>query len=222
MATVISLGYVFTNHSKDFSEENRDLPRYCSQNSRFRVIDRVRDEMHENEEAQEIARIVDGDTEAFRRLIRAHQALLLRFATRFLCGNAEMAADVVQEAFLKLWGARATYQDCGSIRGWLLRTTHRLCIDHLRRIHPTSALTETERDGAVLPSLQAENRLQSEAIREAIGALPEGQRAVMVLFVYGNLSYEEIAQILEIPMGTVASRKHQAIVTLRERLREWK
>jgi RNA polymerase sigma-70 factor, ECF subfamily len=181
-------------------------------------------EMHKEEEAQEIARIVDGDTEAFRRLVITHQALLLRFATRFLCGNAEMAADVVQEAFLKLWGARATYQDCGngSLRGWLLRTTHRLCIDHLRRTHPTTALTEAERDGALLPAKQAENRLQSDAIREAIGALPEGQRAVIALFVYEGLSYEEIAQILEIPMGTVASRKHQAIATLREKLKEWK
>jgi RNA polymerase sigma-70 factor, ECF subfamily len=179
-------------------------------------------EMHKDEEAQEIAQIIAGDTEAFRRLIRAHQAILLRFATRFLCGNAEMAADVVQEAFLKLWGARATYQHCGSIRGWLLRTTHRLCIDHLRRIHPTSALTETEQDDAILPAKQTENRLQSEAIRAAISALPEGQRAVMVLFVYESLSYEEIAQILEIPAGTVASRKHQAIATLREKLKEWK
>jgi RNA polymerase sigma-70 factor, ECF subfamily len=163
-----------------------------------------------------------GDTEAFRRLVQTYQGLLLRFATRFLCGNAETAKDVVQEAFLRLWGARETFRMDGNVRGWLLKTTHRLCIDHLRRMHSTVGIGEAEPDRRPSPAVQAERVLQSEAVRVAIANLPEGQRAVVVLFVYENLSYEEIAQVLEIPMGTVASRKHQAIATLRESLQEWK
>jgi RNA polymerase sigma-70 factor (ECF subfamily) len=166
-----------------------------------------------------------GDMQAFGRLVRAHQRRLVRFAARMLDDDPEQAEDVVQEAFVRLWRARERYQATENLLPLLLRIVRNVCLDHLRRTHPCEPL---ERAAAIptrseaAPEQQTEARALAKAVREAVRALPEPQRAAFVLSHYEKLSYAEIAQILGCPVGTVASRKHLALETLRRRLGAWK
>jgi RNA polymerase sigma-70 factor, ECF subfamily len=164
----------------------------------------------------------------FTQIIQDHQRRLLSYATRFLGGDTHQAADVVQEVFLRLWNAREVYVDTGKLESYLLRTTHHLCLDTLRRPQyrktqgQEGAWWERVATGDATPEEQVQKKLRAGAICEAIFSLPEAQRAVLVLSTYEGLSYEEIAHVLEISAGTVASRKHQAIAKLRGLLKDWK
>jgi RNA polymerase sigma-70 factor (ECF subfamily) len=164
-----------------------------------------------------------GDTQAFARLVQAHQQRLLRFAERLL-GDADAAEDAVQEAFLRLWRGRERYHPQGTLTAFLLRIVRNLCLDYCRSQHATRPLDEANRVPAGSES-GVESRTQdqalSAAVRQAVLALPEPQRVVFVLSQYERLSYREIAEVLGCPLGTVASRKYQALETLRRRLAPW-
>ena len=166
-------------------------------------------------------RVADGDTQAFGHVVRAHQARLMRFATRLL-GDPEAAQDAVQEAFLRLWRLRTAYQTRGCLQAYLLRAVRTICLDYARAARPWESLSETEGDDGPAPSAQAEAHGLADAVARAVASLPEGQRAVFVLSQYEGLTYAEIADVLECPIGTVASRKHQATETLRRKLSAWK
>lgn len=163
-----------------------------------------------------------GDTRAFGRLVRTHQARLVRFAARLL-GDREAAEDAAQEAFLRLWRARERYQPKGNLGGYLLCVVRSVCLDHLRARRPTASL---DRDCPLdIPSERTADRCEAravaEAARRAVLSLPEPQREVFILSHYEGLSYREIAETLGCPLGTVASRKALAVETLRRRLRPW-
>jgi len=165
-----------------------------------------------------------GDTLAFGRIVRAHQDRLLRFAARMLDGDRDAAQDAVQEAFLRLWRARARYQPSGQLLTYLLRIIHNICLDHHRAYRPTAALSEADALPASAgndPQVDCQARALARAVRRAVSDLPETQRAVFILSHYEGLSYREIAAIIECPVGTVASRKAQAVETLRRRLGPW-
>ena len=166
-------------------------------------------------------RAAGGDTSAFGVLVRTYQARLVRFAVR-LTGDSELAQDAVQEAFLRLWRGRATYEPRGCLQAYLFRVVRSVCLDYAR----TSRLTEPLDEGAVAetpgPAALAEAQSLADAVRLAVQSLPEAQRAVFLLSEYEQLSYAEIADVLDCPVGTVASRKHQATETLRRKLSLWK
>lgn len=175
-----------------------------------------------------MGRAAAGDTEAFGRIVTAYQPRLTRFAERMLGGDAEAARDIAQEAFLRLWRNRERYEPQGELERYLLRTVHNLCRDDRRRRArfrgPTIALEDcgTLGDTRSLPPHEAmQAHSLSEAVRVAVGCLPEPQRAVFVLSHYEGLGYQEIADALGCPIGTVASRKHLAVAALRHALREW-
>lgn len=170
-----------------------------------------------------MARVVGGDTNAFGAIVRLHQRSLTRFAERLL-GDAHGAQDVVQEAFVRIWQARATYRAQGCLRSMLFRTVHNLCLDHVRRSGARASASlagEANSASAGSPQSEIELRALAEAVREAVQALPDKQRAVFVLSQYEQLSYPQIAQILQCPVGTVASRKRLALDTLRRKLSPW-
>jgi RNA polymerase sigma-70 factor (ECF subfamily) len=164
-----------------------------------------------------------GDTQAFGRIVQAHQDRLLRFATRILGGNRDAAQDAVQEAFLRLWRARARYQPSGKLLTYLLRVVHNICLDYHRAYRPTSSLLEADQvaNPENDPQSDCQSRALAQAVRRAVLDLPATQRAVFILSHYEGLSYREIASVLECPVGTVASRKAQAVETLRRRLGAW-
>lgn len=161
-----------------------------------------------------------GDAWVFEQLVRAHQHALVRFATRLL-DDPDAAQDAAQEAFLRLWRTRTRYE-CrgGDLRALLLRIVRNVCLDWVRARRPTDLLTEAS-DAAVVVEEATQSRVLADAVRRAVLDLPEAQRAVFVLSGYEGLSYAEIAQTLDCPLGTVASRKRLATQTLRRVLRPW-
>ena len=165
-------------------------------------------------------RTAEGDRIAFGLLIRRYQGIVTRFACRLLNADQSAAEDIGQETFLRLYHSSATYTARGQLRAYLLTITRNLCRDHQRRQRPTESLdVVSEHPSSALNAealvLQQE---RSEAVRQAISALPEEQQTVLILSHYEGLPYHEIAVILGCPTGTVASRKHHAVAFLRRRL----
>ena len=170
-----------------------------------------------------IQNIAGGDTQAFGKLAERHQRRLVRFAERML-GDADAAQDIAQETFLRLWHVRSRCPAQSDLSFYLLRIARNLCLDYFRSHHITASLDETT-DPA--PTAQCgltaliEFRALAESVRLSAQTLPEPQRVVFVLSHYEEMSYREIAQAVGCPVGTVASRKYQAVETLRRRLKPW-
>lgn len=166
-------------------------------------------------------RAADGDTQAFALVVQTYQGRLVRFAARLL-NDPDAAQDASQEAFLRLWRLRGRYQPRGCLQAYLLRTVRTICLDYARAAHPSDTLEEGTVAAAPSPESLAERRGLADAVANAVQSLPEAQRAVFLLSQYEQLSYAEIAAILGCPVGTVASRKHQATETLRRKLAPWR
>lgn len=166
-------------------------------------------------------RAAGGDTAAFGVLVRTYQSRLVRFAARLL-GDTDAAQDAAQEAFLRLWRLRAAYRPRGCLQAYLLRITRSVCLDYAR-VRPAWEPLEERTGGATPdPAELAQASGLAEAVRQAVQSLPEPQRVVFILSQYEGLSYAEIAEVLDCPVGTVASRKHQATETLRRKLYSWR
>ncbi|MEK7476306.1 MAG: sigma-70 family RNA polymerase sigma factor [Candidatus Coatesbacteria bacterium] len=164
-----------------------------------------------------------GDPEAFRELYLAHHAALYRWALGEL-GNPEDARDVVQEAFVRAWGALAGFRGESSFLHWLFRIARNLIIDRARwrRRHPQVSLDEplgpdseeTRGDGIAArgpgPAEAAEHDERLSRFRRALASLPEAQRAVLLLREQEGLAYEAIAVRHGLNVGTVRSRLARA------------
>lgn len=163
-----------------------------------------------------------GDTRAFACLVKAYQPRVLRFTGRML-GHHEAAQDAAQETFLRLWRLRDRYRPQGNFGGYLLRIARNVCLDSVRANRADVSLEEELAAGTGEECLQrrTQERRFAEAARLAILSLPEPQRVVFALSHYEGLSYREIAELLDCPLGTVASRKAQAVDALRRRLSAW-
>lgn len=173
-----------------------------------------------NEDDALMERAKTGDTAAFDAIVRRHQHRLQRFATRMAGGDSARGADVAVGAFLRLWERRHAYQPQGRLGAWLLQTAYRLLIDETRRDLPQGEIEESV-DLSEGPHARVERTALAQAVRDAVTALPEAHRAVLVLSVYEGLTQAEVAEVLDIPPGTVASRKSYALETLRRRLAAW-
>jgi RNA polymerase sigma-70 factor (ECF subfamily) len=155
-----------------------------------------------------------------------HAGALYRLAYH-LAGNADEAEDLTQETYLRAYRGFAGFRG-GDVRAWLFTILRRVFLDECRRHHrmPTIVSADDARAftlqdaGTWMPSAEAEalRRLPSEAVERAFGALPPDWRLVVLLADVEELSYREIADIMEIPVGTVMSRLHRAHRRLQERL----
>jgi RNA polymerase sigma-70 factor (ECF subfamily) len=164
-------------------------------------------------------RAMGGDRQAFAGIVNGCGPRLVRFAGRMV-GDREAARDIVQNALVGLWLARSTYRPSGSPEAFLMRVVRNACIDHVRADRGRDDLRwEEDLD---LPTPSCEAAVIGGALRDALGQallkLPEAQRAVFVLSEFEGLSYQEIADIVGCPHGTVASRKYAAIESLRRML----
>ena len=162
--------------------------------------------------------------EALETLYERHSGAALGLAIRML-GERETAEEVVQEAFLALWRHAARYDVArGSVRTWLLGIVHNRAIDRLRGRAPTSALPD---DLGADPSPesdvwgQAVQRLDREAVGQALAQLPAEQRQTIELAYYAGLTHAQIATMLELPLGTVKGRMRLALGRLRTLLQPY-
>lgn len=157
-----------------------------------------------------------GDRNAFSELVVLHQPGVIRVVYR-MCGDFHLAEDATQDAFIQAWQRLQTFRPGTSLRNWLYRIAINAALDALRRKAPAD-LREEENDPR--PGLEASfiQKERARLVQQAINALPEASRVVLVLREYGELSYADIASTLNIPTGTVMSRLNYAREKLKETL----
>lgn len=186
-----------------------------------------------NDDSKLLERVRSGDRDAFRSLVERHQKRVYNLAYSLL-KNREDAADVAQEAFVKAYRSLDGFKGDASFYTWIYRITNNLCIDFLRKAGPTAKIeyseelsddssAEAQAGVGVLSSRLGTNPQRSalrhelaEKMEEALAQLPEKHRAILVLREVDGLSYEELAQALEIPKGTVMSRLFHARTKMQE------
>jgi RNA polymerase sigma-70 factor (ECF subfamily) len=179
-----------------------------------------------------VERARDGDRDAFRQLVERYQAKVAALAVGML-RNRDDAMDVVQDTFAKAYQNLDRFKGDSSFYTWVYRIAMNLCIDQQRRDGkmPSVPLESPDRpDEVVLPAgggprqdhpfERASDAQVAARIRDAIAELTPEHRAVIVLREVEGLSYEEIAQALDVPKGTVMSRLHYARQKLQARLAE--
>ncbi len=163
-----------------------------------------------------------GDVGAFEALFHQYQKLVFRTAY-LITGDAEVALDVMQEVFVSVWKSRHTFNpEKGKLTTWLHRITVNRCSGR-RRQPPVFSLEQAEDKGFELPGgdVPAEALITKEEyarLMKALAALDIKHRSVVVLRYFNELSCEEIAKAIEIPLGTVKSRLHYALKSLRQEL----
>ena len=173
-------------------------------------------------ETELIARAKNGDRNAFSELVCIH-AEGVRGVIYRMCGDAHIAEDAAQETFIQAWLHLSSYRPQSSLRNWLYRIGVNAATDMLRkekRILPHALEDLPLKDPQPGPEALASQGERIAVIRQAVLALPEACRAVLVLREYEGLSYQEIAETLEIPVGTVMSRLNYARKLLRDRLEQ--
>ena len=168
-----------------------------------------------------IRRAQRGDADAFEQLLLEHQKNVYNLCYR-MAGNPDDAMDLSQETFLRAWRCLDQYQFASAFSTWLYRLCSNICIDFLRRRRrqQTVPLTFEDADGeeqtyAVpdaqpLPEEQVELKLTRETLSAAMAQLLPEHRAVLQLRVVNEMSYEQIADVLDIQIGTVKSRLSRA------------
>lgn len=166
------------------------------------------------------------DHAAFGKLLTRWEAPIHRLCTRML-GDAHRAQDLTQEAFTRVFANRHRFDAKGKFSTWLWRITLNLCHDELRRRsrHPESEWSDSQAESH--PELEAANLNPSDslaaaerqdAVRLALQQLTEPYRTVIILRHYENLKFGEIANILNVPEGTVKSRMAEGLSRLARRL----
>ena len=168
-----------------------------------------------------IRRAQRGDADAFEQLLLEHQKNVYNLCYR-MAGTPDDAMDLSQETFLRAWRCLDQYQFASAFSTWLYRLCSNICIDFLRRRRrqQTVPLTFEDADGeeqtyAVpdaqpLPEEQVELKLTRETLAAAMAQLLPEHRAVLQLRVVNEMSYEQIADVLDIQIGTVKSRLSRA------------
>jgi RNA polymerase sigma-70 factor (ECF subfamily) len=174
----------------------------------------------ETSEKEIVIRARDGDRNAFNELVRIHARGVMNVIYR-MCGDAQVAEDAAQETFIRAWSHLGSFHVDSSLRNWLYRIALNTATDMLRkekRILPGDVEDFQLADPQPGPEgiyLQEE---RIALVQAAIQSLPDASRAVLVLKEYEGLSYREIADALDIPIGTVMSRLNYARKTLKEKL----
>jgi RNA polymerase sigma-70 factor (ECF subfamily) len=161
------------------------------------------------EDRKVIERVLAGDSEAFNLLIRHWERPIYNFIVR-LIGDRDEAMDLSQDCFMKAYRELRTLKDRDRFSSWLYRIAHNACLSRLRKNHGKTWVELDPEAGHV--HMPVENRL---AVEKALGQLPPDQREVVILKVFQDLKFEEIAMIQDAPISTVKSRLYMAFEKLR-------
>jgi RNA polymerase sigma factor (sigma-70 family) len=175
----------------------------------------------------------NGNVEAFNQLVLSYQDRVFSIALRIL-GDGDLAEDITQDTFLAAYRSLSRFRG-GSFRAWLYRIATNACYDEVRKHkrHPMLSLEEKEDEydmpliqdasqiSGILPEHEYEQLELERVIQQAIHHLDVDQRAVVVLVDLQDMDYQEVAQILGVPLGTVKSRLSRARVQLRNLLSAW-
>jgi RNA polymerase sigma-70 factor (ECF subfamily) len=174
------------------------------------------------EDAQLIDLALAGDTDAFGGLVRRYQDRLYNSIAR-VCGCGEEAEDVVQEALIQAFLKLGTFRGRSAFYTWLYRIAFNTAMSRARRRKPTVSLEHVRDmvgtepiDPAGTPDMPMEQQERSEQVQAALDRLSTEHRVVLVLREMDEFSYDEISEMLQLPVGTVRSRLHRARLQMRD------
>lgn len=177
--------------------------------------------MTREQEATIIQQVLQGDVNAFEALVKEYEKNVYNLALR-MTGDPEDAADMSQDAFIKAYNSLGSFRGDSKFSVWLYRIVSNLCLDFLRgrKRRPTVSLSAESDEGEDIefdiadesqsPETLLEQKLTREAVRRGLDRLPPEQRQILLLREIQGLSYEVIAQVLELEAGTVKSRIFRA------------
>ena len=178
-----------------------------------------------------MARSAKGDNDAFEILVNRHQTTVLNLIYRFI-GDRTQAKDLAQEVFIKVWQAAKTYRPEAKFTTWIYRIATNVCFNELksarrkkwfqfRRSNEDNegSIEETFSDGSPTAEDLLLEKERSRQISDVLQSLPDNQRMALVLRRYDDLSYEEIARILNCSVSAVESLLVRAKRTLQEKLK---
>jgi RNA polymerase sigma-70 factor, ECF subfamily len=177
-----------------------------------------------SDDASLIAATLAGDSAAFGRLVAAYQDRLYNSLLRVL-RSSEDAADIVQDAFVRAYTKLDTFRGTSAFYTWLYRIAFNLAMSHARRGHKTASLDdrksligEEPMDGEPTAEAGVMQQERAELVHAALGELSMDYRQILVLREIDGCRYDEIAEILDLPVGTVRSRLFRARLQMRDLL----
>lgn len=176
---------------------------------------------HDHElDVVELAAIARGDRLALGRLYDRHAPWLLALGVRML-GDRNEAEDVLHDVMVEVWKHAGDYDpERATVRTWIILRMRSRCLDRLRAAPHARWQSMSEREDEVMGAREVglDDRVDAGRLRGVLAALPDDQRAVIVLGFFDGLSSSEIADELHIPIGTVKSRVRSAMIKLRQAL----
>lgn len=181
----------------------------------------------ERDDAELVRRATRGELAAFEQLVDRHRPVVVRVAARLV--GSDDAEDVSQDAFLRAFHRLDRYRGDAPFRSWLLRIAHNAALDHLARRRPEpvdpSTVEASEQSATRPPAEDLEVRERIDRLEHKLNGLSYAHRVVLVLRDAEGLSYEQIADITDTPLGTVKGRLHRArrefIEILRANTYDW-
>ena len=182
---------------------------------------------------QLMLQVKNGSHDSFKLLVERHKLSVLNMCLRFT-GRQEEAEDLAQDVFLRIFQAAPRYQETAAFTTYLYRVTMNVCLNYQRRkkILRFFSLDKQSDNGSAetnfhyarriasddKPDIEIERMETSEIVQDAIDSLPENQKIAVIMFRYLNLSYQEIAEILDTSVSAVESRLHRAKLNLKKKL----
>ena len=175
-----------------------------------------------------------GDRAAFVELVEKYKQPVMNFVYRSLRDEIE-AEDLAQNVFLQAWKSRARYRQTAKLSTWLFTIARNLCLNEIRRRsrHPAESIEEAHAEHEDQPRQQYEDKSQlappdkllqvelAQKIEEALAELPEAQRTAILLCRQDELSYEEIAEVLDCSLSATKSLIHRGRETLKDKLKPY-
>ena len=165
-----------------------------------------------------VAAVRAGDRAAFDEIVERHRRPIYQVCFRFV-NNHEDAADLAQEAFLRAWKGLDTFKGQAALSTWLYRIAVNVCLNRVSARHLKVEPLESDRfidPSAELPGTDLIRQERAEAVRRAITALPEKQRATLILRTYHEMSHQQIADVLGSSVGAVKANFFHALANLKK------
>ena len=187
------------------------------------------------ESAELLKRFSEGDEAAFREILNTYKDSLYSFLTRFL-NRRDLVEDVFQETFLQVYTSRESFDTSRPLRPWLFTIAANKARDALRKQQRTSTasfgvisdtsdmsiddVVNTLTSFETTPYEEVESGETANRVRQVVSDMPENLREILLLAYFDQFSYKQMAEILGIPIGTVKSRLHTAVVYFAKKWRQ--
>ena len=174
-------------------------------------------------ETSEVAlcqRAAAGDRAAFEQLVRSHQSAVRHQLRRLTHGDVALADDLAQESFIQAWTHLAEFRGQARFASWLYRIAYHRFLMHLRSHPPMPAIADDESSEGAALALGHDSAMRLD-VEAALTRLPNAERVALIHCYHLDLSHEEAAQVLNLPLGTLKSQVLRAKARLRELLADW-